>query len=78
MILTVGDPSVTAEACWKPKQVSAIGFGFKKVMDAELRGEAKHFAHRVPFFIAAAALSDGWPLMFALKAWSLIGKGRFG
>ena len=75
MTLTVGDPSVTVGARWKPKQASVIGYGFKALMDTEPRGVTEHFAHRVPFFIAA--LSDGWPLMFALKAWSSIGKGRF-
>ena len=66
---------MTVGARWKPKQASIIGFGLKAQMDTEPRGETEHFAHRVPFFIAA--LSDGWPLMFALKSWSSIGKGRF-
>ena len=75
MTPTVGDPSVTVGARWKPKQASIIGFGLKAQMDTEPRGETEHFAHRVPFFIAA--LFDGWPLMFTLKPWSSIGKGRF-
>ena len=75
MVLTVGHPDVTRSARWKPKSASVVGFNFKSLMEAAPLAATEPFAHRVPFFIAA--LSDGWPLMFAIKAWSHIGRGKF-
>jgi hypothetical protein len=72
MVLTVGLPSA---ARWKPKTSSVVGFNFKSLMEAAPGAGVERFAHRVPFFIAP--LADGWPLMFAIKAWSRVHDGRF-
>ena len=77
MIMAVGDPS-SARATGsraKPPPASVAGFSFQARMAASTGPETERFAHGVPFFIAA--LTDGWPLLFAIKTWSKVQEGSF-
>ena len=70
----VGGSSAGATSKGKPAAAPASGFRMAHYERVAQEATEDPFPHRTPFFFAA--LADGWPLMFAVKVWSKVGRGR--